>query len=580
MDAASDPEVELVVYLAASQGGGKTELLLNALGLYMDVDPAPILVVEPTLEMAEALSKDRVAPMIRETPSLAEKVSDARTRDSGNTIRHKEFPGGHATFVGANSASGLSMRPIRVLLCDELRGWPLSAGSEGDPLTIVTARLSSYEVLGMAREMHASSPDRKGSRLFDLWETTDQREWMVPCGDCGHRQALKWSQVQWEKDEDGRHQPQTAVYACERCGSAWDDQDRWKAIMAGAWEPQKPSRGRAGFRLPAMAVLGRRLEEIVDKWIEAQGNPEQLKAFLNTALAEWWEEAGETVDETGLLGMRERWSLPQGVEIPAGVTVLTLGADTQQDYIQYELVGWGEGQESWSPRWGRLIGDPKQDAQVLEELDQLLGRPWRHASGQDLYIRAACIDTQGHATQVLYRWCAPRIARRGPDGRIQLLFGTKGFAGPRPVWPDKRAKARRKLLGLPFPVPVGVDSAKDQVYARLRIVDPGPGRCHWPMDRELAFFQQLTAERKVPRHRAGRLQYAWELKTKGRPNEALDCRVLAYAALCALEQEGFDFDGEGLRLGLGPHPRPPAAPQPARPAPRRRVRRSRYLGGR
>ena len=114
MDAISDPSVENVVVMSSSQVG-KTELENNALGYYIHQDPAPIMLVMPTERDAETWSKDRFAPMARDTPCLHSKIGDPKSRDGSNKILHKKFPGGHLTIVGANAPSGLASRPIRIL---------------------------------------------------------------------------------------------------------------------------------------------------------------------------------------------------------------------------------------------------------------------------------------------------------------------------------------------------------------------------------------------------------------------------------------------------------------------------------
>src|SRR5579859_7883228 len=124
MDAFTDRRVTDIVIMTSAQVG-KTEVLNNIIGYLMDQDPCPILMVQPTLKMAESVSKDRLTPMMRDTPVLAGLV--ARQRDAGNTLLHKQFPGGHLTLPGANSPSSLASRPIRIVLADEVDRYPASA---------------------------------------------------------------------------------------------------------------------------------------------------------------------------------------------------------------------------------------------------------------------------------------------------------------------------------------------------------------------------------------------------------------------------------------------------------------------
>jgi phage terminase large subunit GpA-like protein len=537
LDACTDATCDGVVYVACSQGGGKTEILLNVAGYYVAHEPSPILVVEPNVEMAEALSKDRVAPMLRSTPVLADLVADARTRDSGNTIRHKEFPGGHLTLVGANSAAGLAMRPIRVVLFDEIDRYPSSAGTEGDPVKLAEARTSAF---WNARRVTATSPGLRGGRSWRLWELTDQCEYMVPCHDCGTVQPLRWERVQWDKDGAGEHLPGTAVYVCERCGSAWNDAERWRAVRAGGYRPTAVSRnGWRGFRLPAMAVLGRRLAPMVLQWLEAQGNPEQLKVFKNTVLADWWEEQYETLDETGLASRRElRVEVGGVVEVPAPCPLVTAGVDVQDNRLEVSLWAWGHGEESWLLEHRVLYGDPSAPA-TWDELDRYLSRPLPRAAGGVDWIRATGLDTGGHHTQAAYDFCGPRFRRQTPDGGQSFVFAMKGFAGTGEVWPRQHSRVSAKV-----PVwPIRVDPAKEQLYGRLALVDHGPGYVHLPTTVGDDWLAGLVAEKVVTvTDRKGFPVRRWCLKRPGMRNEPLDCAVLAYAALCGLRAMGYDLE--------------------------------------
>lgn len=582
MDAMSDPRAHTVVGVFASQTG-KTDVTLNAVGFHIHQDPAPILVIQPTLSMAEAWSKDRLAPMLRDTPALRGKVQDPRARDSGNTLLHKSFPGGHLTVAGANSPASLASRPIRIVICDEVDRYPRSAGTEGDSVKLAETRSSAF---WNAKLILISSPGTRGiSRIDGPWKKSDQRVYLVPCPDCGHFQVLRWAQVHWQKDELGGHLPETAVYACEHCGSAWSDAQRWAAVRRGHWKATKPFNGIAGFRLNALNVPWerRKLSRLVDQWLEAQGNPELLKVFVNTVLAEWWEsEEGESVDETGLLSRREDWNalLPRGAELPDGVAVLTMGVDVQRSpaRVEYEVVGWGEGEESWSIAHGKILGDVKSDARVLEELDQVMLRPWIHAKGIELYIRGVGIDT-GYATQVMYRFCKPRFTRPLPNGLPQFVFAMKGRSEfGRRIWPET-ATQQRRLARINLWV-IGVDAAKEQIYSRLAIANPGRGYCHFPLDRPRSYFEQLTAEQSITKYRAGQKAIVWELKQEGRPNEALDLRVYAYAAMVGLQEDPFllNLQAEVERLDTMEPRRiedlKASAVRASEPAPSRRLIRS------
>ena len=197
MDAIGDPHIRKVVIMSAAQIGKTDAFILNPLGYYMDYAPAPILVMQPTLDMGQTFSKDRLAPMIRDTPELRDKV-DVKSRYSGNTIMKKNFPGGHITIVGANSATGLASRPIKVLLADEVDRYPASAGTEGDPLSLAQKRQTTF---WDKKTVIVSTPVIKGqSRIETEFEQSTKEEWNVPCPDCGHYQPFVWANVIFDRE--------------------------------------------------------------------------------------------------------------------------------------------------------------------------------------------------------------------------------------------------------------------------------------------------------------------------------------------------------------------------------------------
>lgn len=578
LEAITDPRnIDGTLYVAASQLGGKTEILLNSIGYFMDADPSPQIFVTFNVEMAQRLSKRRVAGMIRETDSLRSKVRDARARDSGNTVLEKEYDGGEWTGVGANSAGGLSMAPKRVACFDEIDRYPPSAGTEGDPIELAKRRTAAF---WNRVHVYATSPGlRESSASWDLWQQSDQREWHVACPDCGFRTWLKWAQVQWEKDETGRHLPETAMYACERCGVAWEDSHRWRACDEGGYEPTAPFDGLAGFRISALAISGVSLEEIVRQWLAAQGNPEKLKVFKNTVLAEWWDnEYGRLPDQTWLMARREHLEERDGrIVVPAPCALLTAGVDVQDNRLEASVYAWGRAEESWHLAHEVVLGDPSSQA-TWSALDALLLQPWPRALGGVDFIRGACIDTGGHHTQAAYDFCGPRFRRMTPDGGSAFVFAIKGQTGSGDLWPRQASKITSKV-----PLwPIRVDVGKAQVYGRLAIPSPsspppsvvGAGFIHFPLrsdEFDQKFFDELTAEKceQSLDKRTRKPIYTWKLKKAGARNEPLDCAVYAYAALCGLRAMGFDLDAEVARLPQRPVFEPacavPAAEAPAAP---------------
>jgi phage terminase large subunit GpA-like protein len=505
MDALNDPATETIVVMSSAQVG-KTEILLNIIGYYIDQDPAPILLLQPTLEMAEAFSKDRLAPMLRDTPALKGKVKDPRSRDSGNTLLHKQFPGGHITMAGGNSPASLSSRPIRILLADEVDRYPVSAGSEGDPLSLAERRTSNF---WNRKKVYVSTPGVRGmSRIEAAYENSTQEQWCLPCPSCGKLQPLTWAQLHFED----------LTLECVHCG-ARHTEVAWKR-QEGQWVARKEHPVR-GFHLNALASPWKTWSAIVAEFKEAKRiGPEGLKAWVNTVLGETWEEEGDVVEEDALRTRQDHY----GAEVPDGVLVLTAGVDTQDDRLEVEVVGWGLGKESWSIEYRTIYGDPGQNA-VWEQLDEFLGRFWSFTSGQLIGISCTCVDSGGHFTDQVYRFCKAREHRR--------IFAIKGKGGPgNPAIVGKPTRNNRHRTAL---FTLGVDTLKELFFSRLKVEDPGPGYCHFPKGPEKghdrAYYLGITSEKKMLRYRKGRPYIEWVKRGSGIRNEPLDCRIYATGAL-------------------------------------------------
>lgn len=499
---------------------GKTEILNNLVGYHIDQDPAPILVVQPTLQMAEAWSKDRLAPMLRDTPTLRGKVKDPRARDSGNTLLHKTFPGGHITMAGANSPASLASRPVRLVVCDEVDRFPPSAGTEGDPVNLSKKRAANFwnRKIGM----FSTGTVKGASRIELAYQGSDQRKFWVACPHCGHEQLLAWSQVQWTKTEDGRHLPATARYACSGCAVLWTDGERGIALKSGEWRAEAPFNGIAGFWLSALYSPWVTLESLVTDFLEAkkamdQGDARLMVVFVNTALGETWEEGGEQPDWGWLAGRREEYT----AEVPSGALLLVAGVDIQDNRFELEVIGYGLGEESWGIEYKVIHGDPTR-ASFWEDLDRALLSAYVHESDAKLHIAAAAVDSGGHHTQAVYDFCEKRAHRR--------VFAVKGVSGAgHPTLSATKRKGAHAGATVDL-FNVGVDGAKGLVYSRLRVTEPGPGYCHFPKAYPEPYFEGLTVERLVTRYSRGVPQKVWVCPSGAR-NEPLDIRVYAAAAL-------------------------------------------------
>ena len=504
MDACSDPAIQEVVVMAGAQLG-KTEAILNIIGYHIHHDASPILVLQPTLDMAQAFSKDRVAAgLIKSTPALRDKVKDPRARDSGNTTLHKVFPGGALTMCGANSPSSLASRPVRLVLCDEVDRYPTSAGTEGDPIQLARKRAATF---WNRRIVLVSTPTNKGaSRIEEAFEQSDQRHYHVPCKHCHHEQIMKWSNVRWESDK-----PDTAAYLCDQCGTLWSDSDRRWSIRNGVWTAHAEFKGVAGFAINGLCSPWTPLADGVRDFLSVRKNPEQLRVWTNTYLGETWEDAGEQIDDFALAERREVLET-----IPNDVMFLTAGVDVQDNRLEISVVGWGRDDESWVIEHITLYGDPSTP-QLWQSLDSVLFKSYDTISGRQMGIRASCVDSGGHFTNSVYQYCKKNTGRK--------IFAIKGVGGegkPAAGRPSKSNVAKCPLF------PVGVDTIKSLLFARMRIDEAGSGYMHFSDRLDDEYFRQLTAEKVVTRFHKGFKKRIFE-KTRAR-NEALDCMVYSYAA--------------------------------------------------
>jgi len=515
MDAFSDPSIETVIVMSSAQVG-KTEIINNAIGFHIHQDPAPILLVQPTIEMAETWSKDRLAPMLRDTPVLKGLVKDPRSRDSGNTLRQKQFPGGQIAMAGANSAASLSSRPVRLVLLDEVDRFPPSAGTEGDPVKLAIKRSTTF---WNRKVILTSTPTTKGaSRIEQAWEESDQRQYEVPCPVCGSYQTLSWGQLKWEKDDRGI--PVGVRYECEHCRAQLTEPDKHRMIRNGRWVIARPwIKHTAGFHINELYSPWSSWGNIVENFLEAKKRPETLRVWVNTSLGETWEEEGITVDDAALGGRREDYGI--GDPLPEGILLLTAGVDVQGDRIEATAWGFGLGEESWVIRHSVFRGNPETSLQVWRDLDDWLLKVYPHTTGTVLRIASACVDSGGHATQQVYDFCRKRESRR-----IWAIIGRSGAGLPLLKLTPRRTRAK-VVLGI-----VGTDTAKGLLFSRLGLSEFGPGYIHFPRDVDDEWFKQLTAEKLMTKHVKGIPTRVWK-QIRAR-NEALDCAVYAFAAYASL----------------------------------------------
>lgn len=535
IDVVKEPGIRRVDYMTGAQLG-KTTVQQVITGYFIAHEPRSQIFVQPTQGDVQTFLETKLRPMLDANPAISGKMAKQRGREGVNNSRIISYIGGWLMFSWAGSPKTLRGRSAPITQADEVDG--MAATEEGDPVELLAQRAATFGDLAISTR--SSTPTIKGtSRIEAGFLAGDQRRFYVPCPDCGEGQHLKWSQITWtgrastgfddaDKDVEAgvEHQPETATYTCEHCGSCWDDGMRIAAIrnaeaLGHGWKAANPFKGHASFHAPEWLSTFRRLRDIVTSYLDKLRIGD-LQSFMNVSAAETFEEQGEQADPDSLLARAQASSYASGV-VPAGGLVLTAGVDMQQDRLEVEIVAWGEGEQSWQVDYLTLWGDP-DGPDVWEELEELLGSVWPHESGAMLPITAACVDTGGTGgnTQSAYEWL------RGKSGR--RVFGIKGVPGwGKPIVAQPQHKRSGKTARKIDLFLVGADEAKLTVMRRLAVAKPGPGYCHFPNDREGDYFQQLTAEKLVTRYVKGFPVREWH-KTRPR-NEALDCRQYALAAL-------------------------------------------------
>jgi phage terminase large subunit GpA-like protein len=548
---------------------GKTTLGLAWIGYTMHLTPCAMMFVMPTIDMAEDASKERIAPLIEHVPVLAERALANKSRNSDSTIRRKKFHGGFLKISGANSAVSLRSTPIKNLFLDEIDAYPDDVDGEGSPIKLAEKRAATFR---RGKKLYTSTPGLKDhSAIEKLMLQSDQRRYFVPCPHCGHFDTMRWENIDYRNDD-----PETVTLLCVKCGVLIEEGWKTQMLDRGEWRPTAKGDGRTvGFHLNALySPLGMfSWKDAVYDWLQARKDPSQLKTFINTVLAETYEDRADTVEPEAIFARRETYA----AEVPDGVGAIVASVDVQSDRLEYQVKGYGAGEESWLLEWGAVPGDPTQ-GQVWLDLDARLTGTWEHASGRKLRVECVAVDSAYKPDRV-YEFCKARAHRR-----VFAVIGTKEWGKPLLGRPRARNSYRTRVY------PLCVNAGKETVHSRLRIAKPGIGYMHLPEGIDREYVDQLTGEkllRQVVKTAGGRHVVTKWSKIRDR-NEALDLEVYCLAALHILlgPQAGRLLrvraakystrpDGSGPPgSGGAPAPAPsssgtsPAAPKPAQPAQR------------
>ncbi len=542
LDSFTDPLIEHIVVVAASQVG-KSETINNMVGYCIDQDPGPILLIQPTIDDVKRYSEMRIAPMIRETRCLKRKVADPKSRDAANTKRQKSFPGGVLVMTGSNVAHDLSSMPIRYVFGDERDRWATSAGSEGDPWELAVARTRTFYNKKM---VEVSTPTVKGaSAIENSYNLGTMERWKTQCPHCGEYVEITFDNIRFEYEAAEKGDKKIfhiteLFYVCPECGGISDEHTmksqpaKWVATVP---EARKHHKTRS-FWLTAWVSPWATWESIILQFLQAGTDSAKLQVVYNTQFGELWEERGDMASEDDVMARREVYE----AEVPDGVLLLTCGVDTQDDRLEYEVVGHRRFGETWGIKKGVILGRPDTE-EVWERLDEVLFHKYKFKSGVSLQISLTFIDEGGHFTQEVRQHCLAR--------QYDHVFAIKGANRPDIPYtaPPKKQKivVNGKVIGQVWVYEIGVNAGKQKIVDNLRVQSPGANYCHFPLrdDYGKQFFKQLMSEHLayVPK-----LKHPWQWqKIPGHErNEAFDIRNYNLAA-CEILSPDWDAIEQKLR---------------------------------
>jgi len=558
----SDPARDVTLKWARQTA--KTAIGENFFGYTADEDPAPMLIVLPSLDEGKKFVKTKLQPAIDASPALRHKVAEQKSRtEDGSTSAFKRFRGGFAQITGANSSKGLQMISVRRLWGDEISEWPLDTDGRGDPMDQAIGRTTAWTRRGVKR-LWTSTPGMDGEcRITDYYVASDQRRYYVPCPECGIFQVLKFENLKAGKDGLAKG----CFFQCASAnGCVIEHNNKRDMVAKGVWlktykdddgnNPAPPEtlgadeiaawRGRSskgrqpGFHIWQAYSPFVDWETIYSKYLASRGKPLKEKDFSQQELGEAHVDRGEAPDHSKLLGA----VLPYRLQtIPLGGLVLTMGADVQVNRLEWSVYAWGVALSYWLVDFGIIEGDPDTDG-PWRALDSIRARKYEDTFGRAWGIEACGVDS-GYKSQRVYNYARSRpqvLATDGRDGWNVPILGT-----PKRVDVTVSGKSAKNGAML---WPVGTFQAKSELYGSLRKTIGGPddtgmlplGAGHFPDACDEAFFRQLTAESLTLKEmRDGRSKRVW-VKPKDQPNEQLDMWVINRAMAYHLRLDHFGQD--------------------------------------
>ena len=507
MDEFTNYQTEEIIFCKPTQCGG-TEVLINVLCRIIDQDPSPCMVVYPSDDLAKFASKKRLKPAFKLSPKIREKFDE-----NGSSELELNFNGAYLALTGSNSPSDLASRPIRFLFMDEVDKYPGASNKEANPISLARERTRSYRE--KKKIYMTSTPTLKTGHIWKAKEAADiEKHFFVPCPHCGEYIELKFKQIQWPNDEGMTYQDRAelATYVCQECGCLISDNDKDYMLKRGEWRVVRQEAQRAtsvAFWMNTLYSPFSRWSDIANAFLKSKDDPEELQNFVNSWLAEPWEDTKLKTDAD--LVLERQTKVPQMV-VPDWAKILTAGVDVQETCLYWTVRAWGELLTSQCIAHGQALS--------FDEIDQIMNLEYRTESGEPMLVNLCLVDS-GDQTDLVYDFCTTHS---------DYALPVKG-ASHEQMSHYKLSKVNKEgsyYNGLTL-VLVDGNRYKDMIAGRMRKKN---GKGSWMVyegcDREYA--QQVTAEHKVTVRKNGVAKQVWQPKHEHGANHYLDAEVYAMAA--------------------------------------------------
>ena len=531
------------------------------------VKTLPMMFMSADKELAKARIENNVLPMFNQSDfaHLIKSSDEGNSRKTGKTEAQIQFEGGaYLVPFGAQNANKMRSFSIAVMLKDELDGWPIVVGEDGDPDALSDDRCSGY--WKRRKIFRGSTPKIKGvSKIQAAYERGDQRKYLVLCFSCGFPQDLRWEAVNKETGiigglawdlEDGSLILESVRYRCRNCGHEHFEHDKSKlfATEHGAhWKPTaKPAEpGIRSYHLPALySPIGMQpwyksvlsyLEafDIENKKVKDIG---KYKVFYNNILGEPFEELGNKIRFSSVSAHRRTW-YSYG-EIPnkhasefsgSRILFLTCQVDVHKNSIYVAVMGWTSGGRCYLINYWHWEKQEKENdctelsCSVWFKLRRLIeDTEYESDDGTKYKIILTLIDSSWANTTVV-EFCSDYA----PNGWVYPILGRERPAKNQRI--EEFAQFKTKLGTVGYRILV--DYYKDRLAPVLRrewndaLGIQDQHHFNAPIDTTDKEIKQLTAEiRREKKDTRGAVSYEW-YRPGNVANELWDLLVYGNAAV-------------------------------------------------